>query len=395
MKVLVIIAVCLALSAPSTHGLKNITKAIRQKVWAHMMPWFETKETSDNGRWGIHWSMASQNPDIIDGNGRRQIAAHYYPEIGPYASGDATVIEYQLNLMRISGIDGVLIDWPGTIVWNDYPGNLANANALINRLQEFGLEFAIVYEDHNVGMAYDAGVISDKLAAGRQDMTYISNNYFTKSNYIKLNNQPLLLDFGPQTFKDPSEWSNIFQALSQRPTFLTLWYQSQEAAGSSNGEFSWIYFDFMEGLTWFYFSHPLDGVKMGGAYPGFHTFYSIGGWPGPEWNIPHNGLGTFAQTLDLVVNSPVDYIQLVTWNDYGEGTMIEPTREFGNGFLNTIQNTFGVATGDRELNLAKDLYYKRKEFVGQTKAQSQLNKVAAALLDNEFDTAETILTSIH
>jgi hypothetical protein len=53
--------------------------------------------------------MANRNPDIIEGNGRRQIAAHYYPEIGPYASADESVIEYQLNLMKYAGVDGIFV----------------------------------------------------------------------------------------------------------------------------------------------------------------------------------------------------------------------------------------------------------------------------------------------
>jgi len=390
MKILVVISVCLALSGTSTHGLKKVPKAVSQQVYAHVMPWFETRETN-NGAWGIHWTMANQNPDNVDGSGKRQIATHYYPEIGPYGSGDPSVIEYQLNLMRIAGIDGVLMDWPGTVNAWDYPKNLQNANAMIDRTQNFGLGFAIVYEDHNIGMAHDAGFIGDKLQAGRQDMSYISNNYFTRGNYIRVNNAPLLLDFGPQTFKSPSDWSNIFQSLSQRPTFLTLWYQSQEAAGSSAGEYPWIYFDFIDGLNNFYFVHQ-PGVKFGVAYPGFHTFYTIGGWPGPEWTIGHNGLGTFTQTLDLAINGGVQWIQLATWNDYGEGTMVEPTREFGNGFLNVLQQKLKVPYGDREINLIKDLYNKRKQFEGQKEVQSNLDQVQAAILDLEFDHVEQLLT---
>lgn len=52
------------------------------------MPWFETRETNTNGQWGIHWTMANKNPDNIIGEGnKREIAAHYYPEIQPYGSG--------------------------------------------------------------------------------------------------------------------------------------------------------------------------------------------------------------------------------------------------------------------------------------------------------------------
>lgn len=121
------------------------------KIYAHMMPWFETRQTSEDGNWGIHWTMATKNPDNIDGSGRREIAAHYYPQDDVYGSGDPAVIERQLNQMKYAGIDGILLDWPGTVQAWDYPKNLRNSEAIINQLERMGLEFAIVYEDHNIG----------------------------------------------------------------------------------------------------------------------------------------------------------------------------------------------------------------------------------------------------
>lgn len=122
------------------------------KIWAHVMPWFETRSTSDDGSWGIHWTMATKNPDnFVDGSGRRDIAAHYYPQDDVYGSGDMATVERQLNQMKYAGIDGILLDWPGTVQAWDYPKNLRNCEALISALERFGLEFAIVYEDHNIG----------------------------------------------------------------------------------------------------------------------------------------------------------------------------------------------------------------------------------------------------
>ena len=116
------------------------------------MPWFETRQTSENGQWGIHWTMANKNPDnFVDGSGRRDIAAHYYPQDDVYGSGDPAVIERQLNQMKYAGIDGILLDWPGTVQAWDYPKNLRNCEAIISQLERMGLEFAIVYEDHNIG----------------------------------------------------------------------------------------------------------------------------------------------------------------------------------------------------------------------------------------------------
>jgi len=120
------------------------------KVFIHMMPWFETK-ASNGGTWGIHWTMANINPDQMNGD-HRKIASHYYPLIDLYASGDSHVIDWQLGLMKLSGVSGVFIDWPGTANVFDYAKNKQNSEAIIKGCERHGLQFAIVYEDHNLGM---------------------------------------------------------------------------------------------------------------------------------------------------------------------------------------------------------------------------------------------------
>src|ERR1700761_7771345 len=90
---------------PDTSGPQPVVKTNTIKVYAHYMPWFETPATSPDGKWGQHWTMANENPDIIGADGRRQIASYFYPMTGPYASSDRDIIDYQLLLMKYSGID--------------------------------------------------------------------------------------------------------------------------------------------------------------------------------------------------------------------------------------------------------------------------------------------------
>src|SRR5690606_20911368 len=78
---------------------KDVQKTNSMGLWAHYMPWFEDKASSGTGNWGMHWTMANRNPDLLNADGKRQIAAHYYPLIGPYASNDRDVLEYHFLLM--------------------------------------------------------------------------------------------------------------------------------------------------------------------------------------------------------------------------------------------------------------------------------------------------------
>jgi len=74
--------------------------------------------------------------------------------------------------------------------------------------------------------------------------------------------------------------------------------------------------------------------------------------------------------------------------------MIEPTREFGNQFLNVLQNSLGVPYGDKELNLIKEYYMMRKKFEGQKTANDKLDQVYEALNGLQPEKAAGIMKTL-
>lgn len=369
---------------------KPINKSVNKRVFAHLMPWFETKATN-GGSWGIHWRMNTQNPDIVDTDGQRQIASLFHPLIGPYASGDIKVIEYQLLLMKLSGIDGVFIDWPGTQNKFDYPMLVKNTEQIVSLLDQVGLQFAIVYEDQNLN---NSGV-SNKVEMAQNDMRYLQQNFFIKPTYEKVDGKPLLLVFGPQAIKTEADWNSIFSVLPLHPSFFPLWFQSSQTGANAKGEFAWIPQDHLATLNSFY-NNNYNGMKLASAYPGFKSFYAQGGWSGPTWTIEHNGTATFNQTLGLALNQAViQYVQLPTWNDYGEGTMIEPTKEFGYSLLNLLQQKLGVSSsGQSELEMVAKLYELRRSKATLADVQKQLDQVFYYIVSLQFTKAKDLLATL-
>lgn len=367
-----------------TVAATTISKTTNKKIFIHYMPWFETP--TSKGTWGYHWKMNTQNPDIIT-NGKRQIASYYYPKTGPYYSSDPAIIEYQLLLMKYAGADGVFIDWPGTRVLYDYPDNLANANALINKLNAVGLQFGIVEEDRN----WDAGNTS----GAHGDFVYMQNNYFNQANYLTTNGTPVVLNFGPITFHQPSQWDAILNGISPKPKLLPLYgFTSEVGANNAGGEFPWIYQDHPTVVNNYYAQAAGFALSVGVVYPGFNSFYAAGGADGPTWQIPFNGTGTFSTMLDKALASSVSIIQFATWNDYGEGTMIEPTEEFGYSFLTTMQQKLGVPYGQHELEVIYQLYQARKSYAGNNTIQSQLDQVFTYLANQQIPQAEALLNNL-
>ncbi len=87
-------------------------------LMVYYMPWYSARPYS--GNWGWHWTMDHFNPDLVNASGERQIASWYYPLIGPYDSSDPAVLEYHVLLMKLAGIDGVIVDWYGSANFLDY-----------------------------------------------------------------------------------------------------------------------------------------------------------------------------------------------------------------------------------------------------------------------------------
>jgi len=380
---------------PETFEPVAIEKTNSTKIYVHYMPWFETNESSANKKWGYHWTMANKNPNTIGANGRREIASYYYPLIGPYHSGDKNVIENHLLLMKYSGIDGVLIDWYGTYDVNDYRMVKENTEQLIAMLDKVGLEYAIVYEDRVTKNVVDAQKAISVTAAAKTDLAYMQNNYFDDKNYIKINGKPLLLNFGPIILQTPAEWTNVFNTLTTKPTFLTLWDQSVEAGDNASGEYAWV-FKNSTYLTNFYTNTKSKlSVAMGSAYPGFKDFYAEGGGGDAiGWTIEPNNGATLDETLSLAKNANLNYLQLITWNDFGEGKMFEPTVEFGYSYIEKVKTFAGVKNTETVFPDISKLYNLRVEKKGSADAQKKLDQAFNYFVSMQSAKAKQLINEI-
>jgi hypothetical protein len=397
MKLLGLLAVgCfLALPMPLLAQSAAVPKTNPTKVYVHYMPWFQTPQTLGANKWGWHWTMNNRNPNVIGANGQRQIASHYYPLIGAYDSTDRDVIEYHMLLMKVSGIDGVIVDWYGAQGTNGDVGSLLNAsNTIVNKASSYGMKFAVCLEDRFAASTNDV----------KANINYARQNYFANASYIRVgsSNSPLMPIFGPTKYHTPGEWNTIMSGAGEKPALMPLWYQSDEVGASAKGEQSWIY---QTPSTQDHLAHQENflkvqsaavGLAMGAAYPGFDDYYQEGGTgTNLGLSIPANNGQTLASLLSLNAAYPssIDMLQLATWNDFGEGTMFEPTLETGFNYLTQIQAFTGVSYGVAELQLVYDLFDARKDWAGNAARQAMLDQAADHINQLDFAAARTSLAA--
>jgi glycoprotein endo-alpha-1,2-mannosidase len=373
-----------------------------KKLYVHYMPWFQSKEI--DGYWGQHWTMTNKNPDIIDSDGKRQIAAHYYPLIGPYSSNDDDLQKYHLLLMKLSGIDGVIFDWYGSRDIHDYRGIKLSTESFIQEIEEVGLEYAIMYEDRVA--AYATNPFDQKalqviagVSAVTKDMQYIQSTYLTSPNYIRHNDREMLFTFGPHFITNPKDWETVFRNSSMKPEVYTLWKASDRVGACAGGEFSWVDKDHLRTLRGYYdYVRTNNITAVGGAYGGFNDYYFEGGWrtsDADDWVINHNNIDVFKQTLQLMDNEPVAFIQLITWNDFGEGTMLEPTREFGFEYLKEIQQYTGSIFKEEHLELPYRFYQLKKSYPNNKRLNRVLDGLYKFIFKLELKKARRLLRKIR
>jgi hypothetical protein len=363
---------------------------------AHYMPWFEADPAGKH--WGWHWTMNHYRPDQMT-NGRREAASHYYPLIGLYDSNDSDALECHVLLMKLAGIDGVMIDWYGTDDYLDYSLNHRNTQRLIPWIKRAGLRFAIVYEDQTVPKLIAAHRLpeAEAVAHGQKLMQWMQDHWFTDPSYLTLDNRPVFLVFGSGYYQG-DQWSRIFAGLPQQPQFFTESYRRAPAVGG----FAWPQpgggtEPSLQDLDHFYALAKDWPHFLPAAFPRFHDIYSEAGVHKSWGRIEDREGKTYEETLDRALRSKARVTQLVTWNDWGEGTMIEPSVEYGYRDLETTQRlrrkylepSFPFTAQD--LRLPVELYSLRKRYRSDPVVHARLEEASRLLFDGHVDRARTLL----
>lgn len=365
-----------------------------KRFYVHYMPWFQSPEI--DGEWGQHWTMINKNPDKINRKGKREIASHYYPLIGPYSTKDKDLQQYHLLLMKLCGVDGVIFDWYGKRDVLDFDYIKKGMENFIEELEKTDLEFAVMYEDRVVEVQ-ERRINEIQIQQAKEDIQYIEQNYFTNNNYIQIKENPLLMIFGPNYITSSEDWKLIFNSLETKSEILTLWNSNERIDEEDiTGEYAWIDQNHLETLSGYYnevinFNERTVG---GVAYPRFNDFYVEGGWKSAleeDWAVKGRGVKTFKESFNESLNHPVDFIQIATWNDFGEGTQIEPTREFGYKHLRVLQKYTGTSFSKEDLRIPYYIYKLRKEHKNNYTVKFLMNRAHYYAMNNKTSKAKTII----
>ena len=242
-----------------------------------------------------------------------------------YNSSDPAVVKAQINDMVSRGIDGIVHVWygPGTNISN------LEAQAVMNEAPNHpGFTFAIMIDKGAIqwGSCYPSCTATQALI---NLTTYVANTYFSSPSYLRINGRPVLTNFDIDGSYSV-DWNAVAAATPGNPIFL---FQNNSGFThvQTGGSYSWVMpSDSNNGLDYLgsFYSTGMNyatETTVGATYKGFND--TLASWTmnrimpqqcGQVW------LSTFAK-INSMYNSTkqLPMLQLVTWDDYEEGTEIE------------------------------------------------------------------------
>ncbi|MEM4969699.1 MAG: endo-1,3-alpha-glucanase family glycosylhydrolase [Sulfolobales archaeon] len=289
-----------------------------------------------------HWRWPGRDPNqVIDG--KRVIASAHYPLIGPYDSRDPRVIKYHIEISKYAGIDAFAIDWYGPGSFED-----SSVNLYLSIAEEMGFKIAIEYEP-KIRMEWGYGSRSDRIRDVINDLKYILSKYAGHPAYLKVNHKPVIFYFWPSllTIK---EWDYVFQRLREEgyeavhitegidPLLLTHFtgiYEWEPLWIESKGITSWDRLREISKILREYASLYPGRIFLAGVWPGFDD-EGVNGWGfGTRKYLGgdrFNGM-IYENQWRVVLDEKPHAVMITTFNDWNEGTEIEPSLEYGFSFM--------------------------------------------------------------
>jgi glycosyl hydrolase family 71 len=243
-----------------------------------------------------------------------------------YRSDDPAQVHRQIEDMISLGIGGVMIDWRGS-----------SASDITNRTTHLVMKEAeqhpgFVFETTIDPKALDSIKPGDDATKALiRELKYVARTYFPSPAYMRVDGRPVVTNFELDR-KYKINWSRVSREVPGDPLYLF-----QHASGFdhpySSGSYSWIAINKAEPNDWgqkylddFYAKgRKKTAYTVGSVKPGFNDRFASWGLDRVmNRNCGQTWLKTFAEIQHFYsASSQLDALQIVTWNDYEEGTEIE------------------------------------------------------------------------
>ncbi|WBH18083.1 endo-1,3-alpha-glucanase family glycosylhydrolase [Sphingomonas radiodurans] len=313
-----IVGAGLALAA--TPALTAPARRFPREVLAFYYPWYANPTTS--GRW-FHW----QGPN---GEAPRQSPTVNHPTLGMYDSHDPRVIATHVAQAKAAGLTGLIVSWWGGDSFEDQA-----LPAILDAAQRAGLKITVYLEQQKGGAAGAA-----------RDITYLRTKYARHPAWLGVRGRPVLFLY-LQALRDlpAREWrraaGNAFLVGDVSPreeADFAAW------APSMDGIHVYVLAPYVKGMKpaemtrWADRTYPAWKRRIGEqlfcatVIPGFDDTL-VPGRKSPRPTVARAEGGTYRALWDAAIRHEADWVLVTSFNEWHEGSEIEPSREHGDRYL--------------------------------------------------------------
>jgi len=306
----------------------NENAEVNYKVHTFYYGWYSNPESDGGYRAWNHrviphwidstWNNAGAYP------GGDDIGANFYPRLGNYSSTDPEIITTHMQQIREAGIGVVAISWWGKRHFTD-----KSVGTLLDEAHAHGLKVVFHIEP-----------IYKTVAEFRELLEYILSNYLQHPAIYRIQGKPLYYLYNSFQLKY-HEWQSLLNPESNstiRSTpldgvFIGLWTTGfdGEFAVKSGFDGFYTYFasdGFAYGSTtskWpdmAAFAHENNLIYIPSVGPGYADT-RIRPWNEKTTKSRENGT-YYEKMFENAANTSPDFISITSFNEWHEGTQIEP-----------------------------------------------------------------------
>jgi len=324
-------------------SFQQIPLNFKHRVFAFYYPWYGNP-AGPSKQWS-HWVNVTQMSIA---------SATDYPLFGAYDSQDATIVKAQMLLAREAGIDGFISSWWGVGNFED-----RSLQVVLSVAQQLNFTVSAYYETARNLTATDMV----------NELTYLVTQYGSNPAFLKINGHPVIFVYyvGFDN-RGASFWLKVRDGLESKVGEV---YLIADVGGLAQPQ--WLsYLNVFDG---FHSYKILNSSSMNGTYSYFSTNMNVGLPGGLSWDealnyislstpvsieqkalfftvLPGNnrtgavrvgggpisfvdrlGGETYARSWQFAISSNATDVLITSWNEWHEGTELEPSRQYGFSYL--------------------------------------------------------------
>ena len=311
---------------------RRYTRVPRQ-VLAFYYPWYRGAEQ--------HGDKASWRG--IDRQEHYMSNVTHYPEKGPYDSHDAEIIDWHIDLARSHGLDGFISSW-----WGQGTGDDRAFRLLLDRAAEKDFKLTVYWEKApGEGRAQVAHAVAD--------LVYLLSSYGAHPAFLKLDGKAVIFVYGRVMNQVPlTSWPAIIAETQERygEDFVLIADGYRESfARAFDGLHTynicgWVRDkdpDELRELSAAQFSSAVELAKQRAR---ISCITIIPGYDDTKIRTPGTRADrqdgdTYKVLWEKAIEADPDWVLVTSWNEWYEGSEIEPSWEDGHKYLRLTEHYVG------------------------------------------------------